>query len=1091
MLVFLSFLLLGGALLYYKIQDYQMQTSRESYASSMENAVNNRGTRLQVYINDLRRNTRFLAHTPPVQAITHIIKEGDIDSFNGDSKAVWEERLQEIFKAFLQAKPNYFQLRYIGVADNGRELVRVQRVAGEIVIASENQKQMKGDHDYFINTLKLPQGEIYLSEITLNRDHGQIQLPSVLTIRASIPIFASDGSLFGMIVANLDIGSHLIEITKSFRSGVRGYVTNQAGYFLAYPDLDFHQSQLLHIDAKMPGLAWHEPKQQLGEFIDFDHYSEDVRVQAITTSNGLMYVAAGKIHYDLTHPERFLGLMYAFPNALIKKETQSLRSLFVFGLLALLLLFGSFMFVMLRWIFSPLVELTNGARVIAEGGRDVVLPKKATGEIGDLVDAFQHMLNGITTHEQKVKTLYDKLKKSEAYASHIIESTPQGIIVVDADGLMVRVNHVTMSMFGYTQAEMLGEPVEILIADSSIIGHAAKRQDYQSNKAAEPKVMGFGQDLTAKRKDGSTYSVEIGLSPMQLEDKSYVVATITDISEHQTFERELRIAATVFDSNEAMFVTDAKANILRVNDAFLQTTGYSREEVIGKNPRILQSGRHTQEFYKNMWKCITQDGGWQGEIWDRRKNGEIYPKWATISSVTDKTGQVINYVSIFSDITAIKEAQDKVLQLAYFDSLTGLPNRRRLIEQLEKTLADSARNQSFGGLLFIDLDNFKVINDTLGHDQGDLLLKEVAKRLATILREVDTVARLGGDEFVIVLHELGDSREEAMSGARQVGEKLVAILRDPYSLKGSPYNCTGSVGISLFHGHEMGVDEILSSADVAMYEAKRLGRNGLRFFDPAMQASLEQRSQLESDLRVALKENQFVLFFQKLVDFEGKTIGAEALIRWNHPKRGMVSPFEFIPVCEESGLMVPVGQWILREACKTLSQWQQHDQLSALKLSVNISMKEFMQEEFVDQTRQIIEESGVKSAHLELEITESMAHLKIEDLVAKLHLLRAMGMTIAMDDFGTGYSSLSYLKKLPLDVLKIDQSFVKDLGVTTSDETIVQTIIKVGETFGLNVIAEGVETKEQFTLLKKYGCRRFQGYYFSPPKPIEIFEREL
>ncbi|ATX81092.1 PAS domain S-box-containing protein/diguanylate cyclase (GGDEF) domain-containing protein [Mariprofundus ferrinatatus] len=1093
MFVVLGILLVGATLLFFKIQNDQRQSLRASYAAAMEDAVSSRSAHLQVYVNELRKQTRFLAQTPPVQALVRATGGAIADRDGGDTIAAWKQRLQEIFKAFLTANPGYYQLRYIGVADHGRELVRVERQQEGLVVAADAQLQAKGDRDYFRESLKLSEGSVYISNITLNREHGQVQQPHVQTVRASAPVFAGDGKLFGMVVANLDIGPGLAEIMKPVRPGVQGYLANQDGDFLFHPDpgkaFGFDLGQRYRWQQEMPGLLLHNPEQQLREFSRLGEYPKGIETQSLTIAGEKVHLAAGKIHYDLSQPERYLALIYSLPDALIDEQMATLRNMLSLGFLGILLLLGLIMTVMLRRMFAPLEKLTDGAMAIADGSREVELPEKASGEIGTLVHAFDQMLNGIKQQERKLGSLHDHLRQSEAYANHVIETVPQGIIVIDADGRMIRVNNVAADLFGYSIQEMLGLPVEALMPAELVDIHRDGRVEYQQGEPKQRRRMGEGDNHVARRKDGEEFFVEVELCPLHMNDDHHVIATVSDVTQRKLAERELQIAATVFNAHEAMFITDPAANILRVNDAFLQVTGYSREEVIGKNPRILQSGRHTDEFYQEMWRHLNEYGVWQGEIWDRRKNGEIFPKWATISSVTDERGRLVNYVSMFSDITAVKEAQEEVLRLAYYDPLTGLPNRRRLVEQLQHNLKESARSRHYGGLLFIDLDNFKIINDTLGHDQGDALLKEVAHRLQAVLREVDTVARLGGDEFVIILHELGSDKEQAVEGARHVGEKLVATLAAPYRLQGRNFSCTGSVGATLFQGMDVSVEEIFRNSDIAMYEAKKLGRNGLRFFDPAMQASLEKRSQLESDLRDALEQEQFVLHYQKQVDDKGRTIGAEALIRWKHPVRGMIPPFEFIPVCEESGLIVPVGQWLMKEACQKLNQWQQNERMKDYTLSVNISMKEFMEEGFVRQVHQTIEESGVNPSNLELEITESIGHANPEELIEKLHLLRLADLSLAMDDFGTGYSSLSYLKKLPLDVLKIDQSFVRDLGVDTSDESIVQAIIKVGETLGLEVIAEGVESEEQFELLKQYGCRKFQGYYFARPLPAEEFEQ--
>ena len=551
---------------------------------------------------------------------------------------------------------------------------------------------------------------------------------------------------------------------------------------------------------------------------------------------------------------------------------------------------------------------------------------------------------------------------------------------------------------------------------------------------------------------------------------------------------QLRIAATAFETNESLLITDAKGIILRVNYAFTEVTGYTPDEAIGQTPGLLKSGKHGDDFYRNMWKAIKQTGKWEGEIWDRRKNGEIYPAWLTISSVKGEDGRVSHYVGSHIDITERKAADEKIWRLAFHDPLTDLPNRQLLQDRLSQSLATYSRSNRKGALLFIDLDNFKSLNDTMGHAMGDLLLQQVAQRLVSCVREGDTVARLGGDEFVVVLQDLSEKEIEAVEQAEAIGKKILSSLNQPYQLEKGDFSHSGSIGVILFSGDHQEPEELLKQADIAMYQSKTAGRNTLRFFDPRMQEVINSRVALEGELRKAIDCQQFHLHYQVQVEDSGSPIGAEALVRWMHPERGLVSPAQFIPLAEETGLIIPIGNWVLNSACAQISAWQQDNRTLGLTLAVNVSAKQFRQSDFVSQVETAIQHHGIIPRLLKLELTESLLLEDISGTVATMHALKEIGVQFSLDDFGTGYSSLQYLKKLPLNQIKIDQSFVRDIVIDQNDAAIVQTIIAMAETLGFDVIAEGVETEAQRNFLYLRGCRAYQGYLFGKPIAIEQFE---
>lgn len=552
---------------------------------------------------------------------------------------------------------------------------------------------------------------------------------------------------------------------------------------------------------------------------------------------------------------------------------------------------------------------------------------------------------------------------------------------------------------------------------------------------------------------------------------------------------ELRIAATAFESEEGMIVTDASQYVLRVNRAFASITGYQAGDVLGSTPRMLLSEEHDDDFYRKVWRTVGLNRYWQGELKFRHRSGRVFPVWQTISAVAALDGSISHHVIAFSDVSQRKEAEEKIRNLAFFDPLTQLPNRRLLIDRLGHALATAVRHHRHGALLFLDFDHFKILNDTEGHEAGDLLLVEVARRLYGCVRQVDTVARLGGDEFVVLLENLGDGEAAAAGRAEVVGEKIRETVARPFSVKGRDYHGSMSIGICLFDDSHQSVDELLKRADVAMYQAKSGGRNRICFFDPAMQQSLVARAEMEAALRRVVEEGQLVLHYQPQIDDRGRIVGAEALLRWEHPQRGLVAPAEFIPLAEETGLIVPIGNWVLETACAQLKAWQGDEATRDLVLAVNVSARQFHQPGLVDGVRRILERTGAAPDRLKLELTESVIIDDMEDTIEKMQALKSLGIGFSMDDFGTGYSSLSYLRQLPLDQLKIDSSFIHDVDSNVGDAEIVRSIIAMAQALGLEVIAEGVEKEAQHSFLNSNECRAYQGFLFSHPVPAGDFAK--
>jgi diguanylate cyclase (GGDEF)-like protein/PAS domain S-box-containing protein len=710
-------------------------------------------------------------------------------------------------------------------------------------------------------------------------------------------------------------------------------------------------------------------------------------------------------------------------------------------------------------------------------------------EEGRIVGAIE-TLQDITER----KTAEIELRESRTLMASVLASASYSIIATDPQGLITVFNKGAETLLGYTAGELIGkrdpgafhDPDEV-VAYASLLTRELGIAVAPGFDAFVARTRATGEpderEWTYIHRDGTRIPVLLSITAIRHQNGEITgyLGIATSIEERKQAEANLRVAAIAFESQEGMMITDPTGIIVRVNQAFTRLTGYSAEEAIGQTPALFKSGRHDEAYYQRMWAALKEHGYWQGEIWNRRKNGKIYAEMLTISSVVAPDGQVSNYIGTFSDISRNTEAEAEIHRLAFYDPLTQLPNRRLLIDRLQQAITASARSGREGALLFIDLDNFKTLNDTLGHDKGDLLLQQVAQRLSDSVREGDTVARLGGDEFVVMLEGLDVSPEEAAPQAQAVGEKILVALNEPYLLGNHKHHSTPSIGVTLFGGNQGTVDELLKRADFAMYQSKAAGRNTLRFFDPQMQAVVTARAGLEEELRHGLSEDQFLLYYQPQVDGAGRMTGVEALVRWQHPQRGMVPPGEFIPLAEDSGLILPLGHWVLRTACGQLAAWASRPEMAHLVVAVNVSARQFKLPNFVEEVMAILDSTGARPPQLKLELTESMLLSDVEDIITKMTELKANGVGFSLDDFGTGYSSLTYLKRLPLDQLKIDQSFVRDVLTDPNDAAIAKAIITLGQSLGLAVIAEGVETEGQRDFLARHGCNAYQGYLFGRP----------
>ncbi len=1403
--------------------------------ADLDVALQVENVRLKQSIETLRQDVVFLANTPPVSGLIRATANHGFDARDNNPYERWEARLQEIFAAFLRTHPDYFQVRYIGVANGGRELVRVDRNGSGIEVITRVGLQAKGERDYFKAGLSRKAGEVFLSEFTLNQEHGKNEQPQRPTLRAVTPVFDMNGTPFGVIVINKDVRPLFASVKGGLPDGVQAYIA------------DYHGNYLFHPDA---GHAFaFETGGSHGTIIDdfpllkplFETQGSDLLpLTSVSADTETDHLAAKRVSFDETDPSHFLLLAYHLPADIIKVQSKGLSLPSLLDVLLAMVLVGGISALVVRRAFFPLRRITAAAREISAGRREIRLAEQG-GEIGELADALNTMLEklsgnelieqentfrkelidalpgvfymidrhgrflmwnrnfervsqrdaeelgrispldlflgedksrietairavfetgevsveadmvtkdgvripyhftgrriaregepvlvglglDITEQHENVRITENLLRRNQS----LMLNSMEGIHVMDTGGNVLDVNDTFCKMLGYTREEALrlnvrdwdgkfsaeelraqfpqlighngmietvhrrkdgsllnveicingveidgkgylyaasrditerkraehvladserkfhalydsmtegvalhellldesGKPADYILLDINAAYEAItglRRQDVVGRRASElygtgeppylelyagvaltgysshfdtrfepmgidfsisvfspaknqfatvfadvterktaetalrsykqviettadgfwvtdmqgrlleanrayadisgytvqelqgmhisqleatekpedtrahiDKIMREGSDrfeTKHRRKDGVVLDIEVVVTRMQEEKKLFVFSR--DISERKRAEQELRIAAAAFETHDAILITDVNSNIVRVNKAFTEITGYSAEEVLGKNPRMMSSGRQDKEFYAAMWQQISRTGSWAGEIWDRRKNGDIYPKWLTITAVKDGAGVVTQYVAIFSDITARKMAEEEIRNLAFYDALTQLPNRRLFQDRLYAALQASARHDDHGALLFIDLDRFKLLNDTLGHDYGDLLLVEVAQRIKSCVREIDTVARLGGDEFVVLLEGTGTDREDASRKAGLVAEKIREALARAYVLKGHEHYSSPSIGISLFHDGEETMDELVKHADAAMYQAKNAGRNTVRFYDPSLQKDLETRATLENDLRRAIDNHELQLYYQIQVDRQHRPVGAEGLLRWIHPQRGMVSPAQFIPVAEDSSLILEIGDWVLETVCTQLAVWDSDARMRQLTLAMNVSANQFRMHGFVEQVTAMLRKHGVEPGRLKLELTEGVVLNDIDDVTAKMSALRTLGVKLSLDDFGTGYSSLSYLKRLPLDQLKIDQSFVRDIASDPGDAGMVRSIIDMAKNFKHEVIAEGVETEAQLVFLEQNGCMVYQGYFFGKPVPLVQFEAQV
>lgn len=677
--------------------------------------------------------------------------------------------------------------------------------------------------------------------------------------------------------------------------------------------------------------------------------------------------------------------------------------------------------------------------------------------------------------EKEIKSNYTKFKA-------LFDLAPDAVFLETCFGKIIDCNLAAVKMTGYSRDELIDSHVEKIIPDDVVVDvYTCLNQEYLQSKGGEIHFESINQ-----RKNGEKFPVEVNVKTIELNEENIFLVVVRDITSRKQYEKRLKLFEIVFNNAlEGITITDKDANILEVNQAFSTITGYQPYEAIGNNPRILKSDRHSDEFYQTMWDQIVKNGQWEGEIWNRRKSGEVYPEWLSISEVKENKDSYY-YVAVFHDITEMKRKENQIRHQAYHDALTDLPNRLLLHDRISVAIAHARRSLHKIAILFIDLDNFKTINDSLGHLLGDKLLQAVAKRILYIMRSEDTVARLGGDEFVIMVENI-----EKESEVSHVVERLINTFTRPFHIDGHELYITPSIGVTYYPNDGGDAETLIRNADMAMYQAKDQGKNRYKFFTTELNERVQRRLEIERKLRKSIEKNEFAVYYQPRIDLlTGKTCGMEALARWPQSDGNVIRPDEFIPLAEETGLIIPLGEQIMDMAYRAALRLN-HFESKKLKIAINLSLRQFMQKNFVQQFLKQIEHIGLLPSYIEVEITETIIMKDIKNTVKKLRALVDCGISISIDDFGKGYSSLYHLKHLPLHILKIDKSFVNDIETDENSLNLVETVIAMAQKMNLKTVAEGVETQSQLEILQDLGCDEVQGYLFSPPVPEQEFKAFL
>ncbi|MBK6741566.1 MAG: EAL domain-containing protein [Hydrogenophilales bacterium] len=749
------------------------------------------------------------------------------------------------------------------------------------------------------------------------------------------------------------------------------------------------------------------------------------------------------------------------------------------------------------WLTRRLADLRTASSEVATGNLAHRLAEDGGDELADTARAFNLMTARLLEAHQGQETALTEVRQLASFQHAVLEGSDSAIIVTDTHGTIQHFNPAAARMLGYRAEDVVGKKTPEFFHDpEEVKAHAhlvaeelgiAPPTGFEVFVALARHGLSDRSEWTYITRIGARLPVLTSVSGVYSEDGALLgfMGVSQDVSALKRADERMREAAMVFEASaDGIMITDTEGRILTVNPAFSRITGYTSEDALGNTPRLLKSGRHSPKFHVELWQQLRRDGTWEGEIWNRRKNGEDFPAWLSISTVRDAQGNVAEYVVMFSDITVRKQAEEEIRFRAWYDTLTGLPNRNLLDEHLEQALREARRVGHKVAVMFIDLDHFKAINDTLGHAKGDLLLQQAARRLASGLRDSDTLSRQGGDEFVLVLQGVHHAQDAA-----RVADKMIRALAEPFDLDGHQGHIGASVGITLYPDDAQDSSSLYRNADLAMYRAKASGRNIFQFYEASMTEQALKRRDLEIDLRQALDGDtgQLSLHYQAIIDLDSwAVIGTEALVRWNHPQRGDIPPAEFVPLAEETGLIHPLGQWVLETACSEAARLRDAHGLS-LPVSINLSSRQVPGALSIETVTDLLAKHGLVGSDLAFEITETLLLGDTQETHDWLQAARAMGIRIDLDDFGTGYSSLAYLKRFTIDRVKVDRSFVRDMTADAGDLTLIQAIMAMAHGLRLEVVAEGIETDAQRIALWQMGCDYGQGYLFARPLPLEQF----
>ena len=962
----------------------------------------------------------------------------------------------ESLAAIAAADAEYQRVRWID--QSGWERTRIDRRDGKVEIVIPARLEYVGVRRYFLDAKTHAAGRVLFSPIDLSIENNEIARPYTPVMHLATALFDSANRRSGVMVINL-LGAGLLDAFRANARKQRGQsmLLNREGFWLSSPNAKdewgFATGAGDSFAARNPQVWGRIAGAGNGQFIDEDGLWTFAPVAPRISRQGPSGPSAGE--------DGPRAGEYWISVSFVSNATLALPPIVVVQI----------------WV-SALLVLSGFALATYRLARSSAREHASREALARLNNELEQRVQQRTG---ELEIALSSVRETESRFRGLVEQSMAGIFILQ-DGRFRYVNPAFAAIFGYENPEQ--------IVDRALAVELVAPEDRERVKAlidpprnGNPLPEQFA--LLGARPDGQKVDVEVYPRRIEFQGRPAQIGLAMDVTERRRNEQRLRQAATVFESTrEGVVMTDTVGIVQTINPAFTTVTGYGEAEVVGRSLKILKSGRQDDEFYRAMWQSLRGTGFWQGELWNRRKNGEIYPEWLTISAVVDARGMQTNFVGVFADLTRVKKSEQEIARLAHYDPLTGLPNRLLVTTRLESAIGRTHRRRKRGAVLHVDLDRFKDINDSLGHAAGDSLLKEVASVLKARIRESDTLARLGADEFLVLLEDI-DAPEDAAA----VANVLIEQLRRPFALAdGHRIHTACSIGISVFPDDSANAGQLIQFADTALHQAKARGRDQFHFYTEALGASANERLALESALRHALVTEEFVLHYQPLMDLQrGQPLGAEVLVRWQKADGELVSPARFIPLAEDSGLIIPLGGWILRTACAQAKTWLDEG-LQLSTLAVNVSPRQLHQQTLVEEIAAVLEATGLPAGVLELELTESALAESERGIEALLRQLKALGVRLAIDDFGTGYSSLSYLKRFPIDKLKIDQSFVRDIPDDPAGMEIAATVVAMGRNLSLKVLAEGIETPIQREFLTRHGCQDGQGYLFSRPLPAADFE---